>query len=54
MPRKSCFSDSVGLFLIDFKKDNKILINIPDIMIVTGQECSLAIIKTALECKYSL
>jgi hypothetical protein len=36
-----CFTDSAGLFLADFKKNKKFLINIPDITIVTGQEYSL-------------
>ena len=35
-----CFSDSAGLFLADLKTI-KILINIPHIMVVTGQEYSL-------------
>ena len=34
-----CFSDPAGLFLADLKKKKKkFLINIPDIMIVAGQE----------------
>jgi hypothetical protein len=36
-----CFSDSAGLFLADYKKNKIFLINIPDIMIMTGQEYSL-------------